>query len=173
MRSPARGPRASDPKDLNAARAIALKLLARRAWGRRELERRLEERGAPKEVARACVEDLETRGYLNDAQFARSYAEGRARARKLGSQRLREELARKGIERQTVEAALREVYEEVPETQLALEAAGKRLGQLHGKVERAPTKLRDYLLRRGFSAEVVAATLRKLLRGDARVEQDD
>src|SRR5262245_25753666 len=79
--------------DAKAARAAAVDLLARKAWTRRELTRRLERRGAPPDIAAAVVDELAKRGYLDDEALALGWAEARARARKVGSVRLKQELA--------------------------------------------------------------------------------
>ena len=64
----------------------------------RELTRRLERRGAPADVAaRGRGRARRARGYLDDEAFARWWAEARARGRRVGSVRLRQELLAKGI----------------------------------------------------------------------------
>src|SRR6185369_269370 len=52
--------------DAKAARRAAIDLLARKAWSRRELTRRLQRRGAPADVAGEVVADLAARGYVDD-----------------------------------------------------------------------------------------------------------
>ena len=86
--------------DEKAARLAAFDLLARKSWSGRELTRRLRRRGAPAEIAQAVVADLTTRGYVDDQAFARWWAEARARGRRVGSRRLRQELLAKGIPRE-------------------------------------------------------------------------
>ena len=61
------------------ARAVALDLLARKPWTRRDLARRLRRRGAPADVAEAVVADLEARGYVDDRAFAADVGRGRGR----------------------------------------------------------------------------------------------
>ncbi len=108
--------------------------------------------------------ELELQGYIDDRAFARQWAEGRAGRRHLGSLRLRDELQRKGVRRELVEAAIREAFGETGEEERALEAARRRLPALMGQnAARAPLRLRDYLLRRGYPADVVQRVLRRLL----------
>ena len=82
--------------DAKAARRAAVDLLARKAWSRRELTRRLERRGAPADVAAEVVAELAARGYLDDEGFARWWAQARGQGRRVGSMRLRQELPRQG-----------------------------------------------------------------------------
>jgi len=149
-RRPARGPREGVALDAKAAKLAAFELLAQKAWSRREMLRRLKRRGAPAEVAGAVVAELQSRGYLDDEAFARWWAQARARGRRVGSVRLRQELAAKGIPRELAAAAVGAAFEETAELDRALEAARRRLpGLLRTGPGRAPARLRDYLLRRG------------------------
>ncbi|HEU4439598.1 MAG TPA: regulatory protein RecX, partial [Methylomirabilota bacterium] len=127
--------RAGEPRpkltlDEKAARLAAFDLLARKSWSGRDLTRRLRRRGAPAEIAQVVVADLARRGYVDDQAFARWWAEARARGRRIGSRRLRQELAAKGIPREMIDAAIAAAFEEVGEPERALEAARRRLPAL-------------------------------------------
>jgi len=170
-------PRPQPTLDDKAARQAAFDLLARKSWSGRELTRRLRRRGASPEIAQAVVADLTTRGYVDDQAFARWWAEARARGRRVGSRRLRQELSAKGIPRGMIDAAIAAAFEEVGESERALEAARRRLpGLLRTGGARAPAKLADYLLRRGYPAFAVRAAVRALLAdraGDLSVTEED
>jgi regulatory protein len=162
--------------DEKAARLAAFDLLARKSWSGRELTRRLRRRGAPDGIAQAVVADLTARGYVDDQAFARWWAEARARGRRVGSRRLRQELSAKGIPREMAEAAIAAAFEEVGEAERALEAARRRLPALtRGQRARAPARLADYLLRRGYPAAAVRQAVRALLadRGDDLPASDE
>jgi regulatory protein len=138
--------------------------LARKSWSGRELTRRLRRRGASAEIAQAVVADLTDRGYVDDQAFARWWAEARARGRRVGSHRLRQELLAKGIPRAMAEAAIAAAFEEVGESARALEAGRRRLpALLRGQPARVPARLADYLLRRGYPAATVRSAVRTLL----------
>jgi regulatory protein len=164
-RTPGPGePRPAPVLDDKAARLAAFDLLARKSWSGRELTRRLRRRGAPAEIARAVVADLVARGYVDDRAFARWWAEARARGRRVGSRRLRQELAAKGIPREMAEAAIAAAFEEVGEADRALQAGRRRLPALRrGPPARVPARLADYLLRRGYPASAVRHVVRTLL----------
>src|SRR5215468_8813529 len=81
---PGRGKRGARELDAKAAKLAAFELLARKAWSARELTIRLKRRGAPDDVARDVVVELAARGYVDDAGFARFWAESRARGRRGG-----------------------------------------------------------------------------------------
>jgi len=162
-RRPARGPRERRELDAKAAKLAAFDLLARKAWSARELTGRLKRRGAPDEIARAVVAELASRGYVDDASFARFWAESRARGRRVGSRRLRQELLQKGIARDVAAAAVASAFEEAPEALRCLEAGRRRLpALLRAGLPRAAPRLRDYLVRRGYPLAVVMRTVAAL-----------
>ena len=153
---------ARPPLDGRRARTVALDLLARKPWTRRDLAARLRRRGAPLDVAEAVVADLEARGYVDDRAFAAAWAESRARGRALGSRRLAHELTAKGVARPLVEAAVRDVFAETDEATRARAAAARRLPSLRRTApEQAARRLGAYLLRRGFPGDVVRRTVRE------------
>ena len=123
-------------------------------------------RGAPPEVAADVVADLTGRGHVDDRAFARHWVETRA-ARGYGAARLRAELRARGVAAALIDAALAALE---PETALARarEMARRRLHALErGRPERLAMRLRDYLLRRGFGASVVARVVRECAREQA------
>jgi regulatory protein len=158
---------AREPLDRRRAHAAALDLLARKPWTRRDLARRLRRRGAPVDVAEAVVADLEARGYVDDRAFAATWAEGRARDRAVGRERLREELLARGVARPLAEAAIARAFQDTDELTRARVAAARRLTALRRvPPERAARRLHDYLRRRGYPGDVVRQVLRAL-RADA------
>ncbi|MFQ5828978.1 MAG: regulatory protein RecX [Candidatus Methylomirabilia bacterium] len=153
--------------DAAATRRAAYDLVSRKAWSRRELTARLVHRGAPQAVAAQVVAELESRGYVDDRALARQWVERRVARERLGSRRLSEELRAKGIASSLAEAAIREAFLETDEEARALEAGHRRLAALQRRNPgRAPLRLRDYLLRRGYPAEIVSRVVRQLLKVD-------
>ncbi len=150
--------------DARGARVAAFDLLARKAWSARDLRARLVRRGASAELAREVVSELEGKSYVDDQAFARWWAEARARGRRVGSVRLGQELRAKGIAPALVASAVESAFAEVPEAERALEAARRRLpALLRVRPDRAATRLRDYLLRRGYPAGAVRAAVSAVL----------
>jgi regulatory protein len=142
---------------------VALELLARKPWTRRDLARRLRRRGAPAEVADALVAELEARGYLDDRAFAMAWAEVRARERGLGRERLRQELVAHGIPAALADAAIAGAFAEVDELTRAHAVAARRLAVLRwAKPDRVAHRLHDYLRRRGYPGDIVRHVVRAL-----------
>jgi regulatory protein len=120
------------------------------------------------------VADLHGRGYLDDEGFARWWAQARARGRRLGSVRLRQELAAKGIPRDLVTAAVAAAFEDTSELDRAMDAGRRRLAALSRAERGQPAaRLGAYLLRRGYPSPVVTRVLRTLLAGRGGDEAAD
>jgi len=144
------------------------KLLAAKQRSVEELrERLLEGRGATKANVEEVIERLREYGYLDDARYAHSYATLRVQQRPIGRQRLERDLWTKKIDKTTIEAALDQVFEAVPEIDLIDRAIEKRV-RLRGRPkDRAEAKkLFDHLLRQGFAFELVSEKVRAVVKGD-------
>jgi len=144
------------------------KLLAAKQRSVEELrERLLEGRGATKAVVEEVIERLREYGYLDDARFAQSYASLRVQQRPIGRQRLERDLWLKKIDKPTIEAALDQVFEVMPESDLINRALEKRI-RLRGrpKTRAEAKKLFDHLLRQGFAFDLVSEKVRAVSKGD-------
>ena len=126
-------------------------------------ERLLEGRGATATIVESVIDRLREYGYLDDARFAHSYASLRVQQRPIGRQRLQRDLWLKKIDKQTAEAALDQVFEQVPEEDLIDKAIAKRV-RLRGKpkTREEAKKLFDHLLRQGFAFELVSDKVRAI-----------
>src|SRR5262249_19802993 len=89
----------------------------------------------------------------------------RLQQRPLGRQRLERDLRQKKIDKQTVAAALDQVFEQNSEKDLIDRAIAKRI-RLRGRPKTAPEarKLFDHLLRQGFGFELVSDRVRLLAK---------
>jgi regulatory protein len=106
------------------------------------------------------VADLVARGYLDDAGYARHWIATRA-PRGYGAARLRSELRARGVASSIVDAALGGLDADTALGR-ARELARRRLPALRrGRPERLASRLRDYLLRRGFGGSTVMRVVRE------------
>jgi regulatory protein len=113
---PARPRSRETPAEARARRAavddpaVVLDALARllevRSRSIAEVSRRLTEAGYRAELVQGAVERFVALGYLDDAAFARAWVESRDRAHPRGARALRDELRRRGLAADVVEAAL-------------------------------------------------------------------
>lgn len=141
------------------AKARALKILERRDVSRKMLIDKLTEKGVADADAEEVADWLCGLGVVNDERFAslivRHYA-----AKGYGERRIREELYRRGIDRELWDAALEE-----------LTGSDERLDRLLGAKLRGDTspenlqRTQNYLLRRGYSWEDVREATERYLSG--------
>jgi regulatory protein len=126
-------------------------------------ERLLEKNWTNEEIVDYAIAKLEEYGYLNDEQFAKDFAASKIRQKPQGKRVLRQKLALKKVPKETVEIALEKVFEETPEADL-VEAAIKKRVRLKGKPETREDakKFYDFLLRQGFSYDLVSGKMREI-----------
>jgi regulatory protein len=145
----------------------ALNLLSYKPRSLAEMRARLMEKDwAEEEIVGQVLARLEELGYLNDEEFAANFANSRLAAKPIGRSRLRRDLQRKKLPSETVENALDEAYEQQSEEELIDRAIGKRLRVKGAPTDREETKrLFDYLIRRGFSYDLVIRKVREAAKG--------
>lgn len=134
----------------SSARALGARLLGERPRSRRELIRKLQEKGETPEDAEAAADWLEELGVLNDLEYARSILRHYER-RGYGVQRLRQEFQKRGIPRELWDEALEERSD--PADQVA-EFINRRLKGADPD-PRSMKQTTDALLRRGFRWEEI------------------
>lgn len=89
----------------------ALDILAQREHCRREVITKLMQRGYSREVAEEAADRLSEYGYLDDERFARLYVKELKEKKKYGKARIKQELFRKGIDRDIADAVLSQTEE--------------------------------------------------------------
>jgi regulatory protein len=148
-------------EEMRRARESALTLLDYKERTRKELERRLLQKGYPEDVVALVIEKLENIGLVNDERFASDWVASRVERRPTGKSRMAWDLRLKGIAPEIVEEAIDQVDEE-KELEMALELARKKVG---GEGPQGPDerrKLIGFLQRRGFHWEIVSKVLDRL-----------
>jgi len=168
-------------------RARALRLLARREYSRQELANKLRSRPAPKPARRSerdafvadtfadatyeppsetdvntLLDDLERRKMLSDDRYADMRA--RLRAPRYGDSRLRQELAQKGINRDTIANVLSEQPDELARCH-ALWL--RKFGHLPCDMNERMKQTR-HLASRGFAMRII----QQVLRGEHPADAD-
>jgi regulatory protein len=135
----------------------ALRLLSQREHSRVELERKLSaHEEVPGELAKA-LDELQARDFINDGRAIESVVH--RRSGKLGSARIKQELAAKGLSGEAVAQAMESLKD--TEFSRAQEVWRKKFGTPpQDSHERA--KHMRFLITRGFNAEVV----RRVVKGD-------
>jgi regulatory protein len=138
--------------DAEAAVRMVLRSLERRAYARADLGRKLTRRGHPAEAVEYALEHAGRLGLMDDAAFARSYVQMRAR-RGRGPARVVRDLLIMGVARALIDVAVAAEWPpEADRSTVPLELAAKRAAQLVDLPR--PVRRRRilaYLARRGFT----------------------
>ncbi len=143
-------------EDPQAARATALRLLARREHSVLELRRKLAQRGFGDGLLETVLDDLVTHNLLSDHRFAEVYARTRIE-RGYGPLRIRAELRERGIDAALAAAALEA---EAPDwTECAREARLRRFGEDAPADYREKARQMRFLQQRGFDGDQIRAAL--------------
>ena len=139
------------------AREVALGLLARREHSKRELIQKLRKRSCPDEIINKVVDVLAEEGMQSDVRFAESFVRNRI-DRGSGPMRVRAELMTRGLDDETIGAAMA-IYKEWWQD-LALEVYEKRYGAEGPAPDFAEkTKRMSFLQSRGFTTEQIRNAL--------------
>ena len=146
------------------AKEYAFLLLKYRMRSEKELYSRLKAKGFDEQEAKKVVAFLKEKNFIDDRSFTRSWIASRL-SRPLGVRRIRLELFQKGKPESLVNGELARLKSGYCEEKVVEELAQERLGRL---LKSDPIKARNrtfaFLIRRGFSPEVVTDILNKLCR---------
>lgn len=145
----------------NKIRQAALRYLSYRPRTCKQMEEYLLEKEFALERIQSVLQELQQLGYLDDKSFAVEWVRER-KNKGFGNFRIQQELKAKGIRDEYISLALAETdWEE--ERRLAMEVAERRYSRIKNepwqKIER---KLSNFLLRRGFSWEVISSVLQEI-----------
>lgn len=133
----------------------AVRLLAAHDHSTEEIRTRLEASGATPDSITATICLLQELRYLDDERFARATAETAVR-RGHGSERVRAELAAKGVVESVADAAIDAAFTD--ETALARRTLTRRF-PIPPQAARERAKAARFLLQRGFPEALVLAIL--------------
>ena len=121
-----------------------------RPRSRRELADYLRRKKAEPQQQTDVTSYLETKGYVSDAAFAKSWVRSRQATRPVSTRRLIMELRQKGVSNDDITAALNENNYDEQHALQQLITKKRRLTRYQD-----PQKLMHYLLRQGFGYEVI------------------
>ena len=143
---------------MSQARATALRLLTRRDYTAKELRTKLLDRDIPEAEVTSVLADLADAGMVNDRRVAESFVRVASTLKGRGRMRISRELEQRGVDR----AIIRDALAALP---IEDETASIRrfIERKHLPARLSPAEHRrvfGQLVRRGFSADLIATALR-------------
>ena len=142
------------------AEVQALRYLAPRPRGRREMERYLRGHGVPEPVLADTIATLHERGYLDDRAYAEAWREQRMRRRPSAARQIQSELQARGVD----PSIAAEVTANLDDEPVARAFAMKQAPRFRGDWTAFQRRTGGALQRRGFSTDVANAALRAAWR---------
>lgn len=144
---------------LEKAKNYAFLLLKFRLRSEKEIRLRLKKKKFDQGVIEETVSFLKDKDFINDNYFAKAWIESRLK-RPLGLRRIKQELSLKGINKEIIDSQIEEIRRNYSEEDIVTEIAKTRFNRLKNiEPEKAKRRLYAYLLRRGFSADVIIDAL--------------
>jgi regulatory protein len=148
-----------DQEEVNYRRA--LRLISRRPRSEYELRNNFKQKQVPIEVQDNVLDRLREVDLVDDSAFARTWVENRLTFRPRSSLMLRDELRKKGVPQDAIEAAL-EDYDDERAAYLAAQKAARRWSESDWDEFRH--RVGAYLTRRGFVYSLISPVVVRVWR---------
>ena len=141
---------------------VALRYLQYSPRSEQDVRSRLQRSGLDTITSYRVIASIKTLGYLDDGTFAREFVASRVKHKRYGPIRLRHELMRHGVSEQLVEDALKDFVPTDTVLRNARALANDRWQRLKGPAPTKRKKMREFLVRRGYSSEVAHQIIREI-----------
>jgi len=150
-------------ESLETALQRAYRYLGHRDRTVAELRKHLVGKGVSEELADEAIEELVAQGYVDDARFARQFAEDRRRLDSWGGERIERRLRELGVAREQIAAALAVADAGTGEVDAAVAFLRRRF-PAPPETDRDRDRALGMLVRRGYDLELAYDAIRMLGR---------
>ncbi|MBI5894201.1 MAG: RecX family transcriptional regulator [Deltaproteobacteria bacterium] len=152
--------------DFKNAKNIALKFLAYSPKSQKALEDKLKNKGFDKDIIDKVLDNLKEFGFVDDKVFAVQWARANIKNKLWGRNRVKSGLIEKGISKEIIEGAIKEIEQEISSEEVikkAFEKWLKRQGQGARVRDKEKIKARAFrhLITKGFQPFLINQTLNK------------
>ena len=138
----------------------ALRYLSRRAHSCRELKDKLLHKGYDAQQIEQLIAEFKKRGYLNDEEYARAFADDEINLKHTGPLRIKEKLLKRGVHGEIIEALISEVYHMDKQIENCRLIAEKKFKNgIPADDQKAVKSLVSFLRSRGFTWEHISAII--------------
>lgn len=137
---------------------------------RKQLRDALAKKDVPEDIIEDTLDRMVELRYLDDAAFADTFTRSRHEYQRKGSRAIRQELRRKGVGEDLIEAAMENIDPE-SETENARTLVAKKLASTRGlDRHKRVNRLAGMLMRKGYSGSDVFDVIREALDAEAQDE---
>jgi regulatory protein len=147
-----------DAKDLDVLKSLesktkirdqALILLSYRQRSRSELFKRLQEKGHGQKLIESLLDEFESKGYINDSDFAKMYATHLVEKKMIGKIAVRNKFYPHNIPDHILNPIIDKLYVSNPPLEMVKSIIRKKV-QMRKRTPKEKTKLVNILKRKGF-----------------------
>ncbi len=144
----------------------AFRYLGRRLHSEYELKLKLRQKGANGNIIDKIINELKTSGYINDYEFASTFADEHIKNKFMGKKKIESELFKRGIARDIILKVIEKKFSQGNDFDNALELGVKKLKSLSSrKIEKQKikSKLYSFLLSKGYDFDTGKRVIENLL----------
>ena len=152
-------------------RDYALYLIEFKDRTEKELRDKFREKGYDENDIEDEIEFLKNYGYINDRRYAEHFTHDAINIKKWGKMRIRTELLRKGVDRETVDNTIEDAFFEV-EDDLVLNQMQTRFKNSDFSNIKERTRIFNFFMRRGFSPDEIKGAINKMCSFDDIICED-
>lgn len=146
-------------------RQKAFTLLGRRPHSKYELKIKLKLKKYDNELINNLLDELESKNYLNDHEFALAFARDKQKFKHFGSFRIRNELLKKRVDIEIIEETLDEIFPDGNDADEAVYHLNKKIknrSKIDLNEKKNNDKLMAFLIRKGFDYETAKEALNRV-----------
>ena len=137
----------------------------------KELRDKFKEKGYDENDTEDEIEFLKNYGYIDDKRYAEHFTHDAINIKKWGKMRIRTELLRKGVDRETVDNTIEDAFFEV-EDDLVLTQMQTRFKNSDFSNIKERTRIFNFFMRRGFSPDEIKGAMNKMCSFDDIICED-
>lgn len=152
--------------------AQSLRFLEHKPRTRHELSQKLRQKEFAAPLIEEALDRLERENLVDDDLFAKEWTRQRMEGKRKGKLWIRQELRQKGIANDLIVEALEGISTDA-EFETALSAGRKKWNQVKGDVKEKKNKTLPFLMRRGFSMDMVRRVVNCLIEEDEAGDSED
>ncbi len=142
------------------AKLRCMNLLKARDYTRKQLEDKLKQGGYPADIIEEAVAYVESYGYINDENYARSFIEYHMQTK--SRKRIENDLSQKGVNKELIRKVFDELKEdglEIDEAAMIKELLLKKNFHFQESTYEERQKMCAFLYRKGFHADTISKVL--------------
>lgn len=151
-----------DRNEFKRAKSRAFKYLSYRDRSRHEMADYLAKKGFSRDIVEETILYLKNLNYINDERFVLNWGKARIKSKRVGKQRLRQELLGKGVAEKEVSRALHTLYSDIDEFQLAQSCVEKKSWSFRNiDADTKKRRIAQFLQRKGFPGDIILKIIKQ------------